>query len=168
MLIPLIAAVDFMNFTYAKHPCPENVPVPAVMRKGSFSFEDRTMGTGFDLHVSSVKEGALRPGTRQAVVVIACDFPVGGTSAAYVYDAHGTAATLLGQVASADWGSDWGAGPSTIGVRFANRLLYVDQCKSNDCGVRTVTTYALRAGKLVKTAVRSYMSERRGRSPALA
>jgi hypothetical protein len=150
MLAPLLLAVDFMNFTYATNPCAHNVPVPAVMRKGSFSYFDQKMGAGFDLHVVTVYEGSLQAGTRQAVVVLACDFPVGGTAAAYAFDERGGAAVMLAQVATADWGPDWGAGPSSIHVRFAKAFLYVDQCKDNDCNLNVVTTYALRGGKLAK------------------
>jgi hypothetical protein len=150
MIAPLLLAVDFMNFTYATNPCSKNVPVPVVMERGSFSYFDKDMGAGFDLHVSFVKEGSLAPGTRQAVVVIACDFPVGGTAAAYVFSESGTTASFLSNVASANWGPDWGAGPDSIHVRFENSFLYVDACKEDECNDYLVTTYALRHGKLVK------------------
>lgn len=150
MIASLLLAVDFMNFTYATNPCAKNVPVPVVMRKGEFSYFDKSMAVGFDLHVDSVKEGSLASGTRQAVVVLACDFPVGGTAAAYLFDERKNAAVLLGQVASANWGADWGAGSDSIHVRFANRLLYVQQCKEDDCTAMTRTKYRLRSGKLAK------------------
>jgi hypothetical protein len=149
MIGPLLLAVDFMNLTYRTNPCAQNVPVPVVMRRGSFSYFDDKMGAGFDLGVRSVKEGSLQAGTRQAVVVIACDFPVGGTAAAYVFGERGTTAVPLGKVASADWGGDWGNGPDSIRVRFAQRRLYVDQCVGNRCASRRSATYALRGGKLV-------------------
>lgn len=154
-LLPLLLAVDFMNFTYATNPCAQNVPVPVVMRKGAFSYFDRQMGTGFDLHVDAVTEGSLAAGTRQAVVVIACDFPVGGTAAAYVYDERKGGAVMLGQVGTADWGGDWGRGPASIHVRFANRFLYVDRCKDNACAMNVVTTYALRGGRLTTVFVQT-------------
>ncbi len=113
-----------MNFTYATNPCASNVPVPVVMRRGAFSYFDQKMAAGFDLHVAAVKKGSLRAGTRQAVVVIACDFPVGGTAAAYLFDERKDKAVPLGKVGSADWGVDWGAGPDSIHLRFANGLLY--------------------------------------------
>ena len=150
MIAPLLVAVDFMNFTYATNPCYKNVPVPAVMRRGDFSYFDNKMRAGFDLHVSSVKEGSLAPGTRQAVVVIACDFPIGGTAEAYAFSERGRSAVLLSHVASANWGGDWGAGPDSIHVRFTKRFLYVDACKDDDCTMNLVATYALRNGKLVK------------------
>jgi hypothetical protein len=156
MILPFLLAVDFLNFTYATSPCSKNVPVPVVMRKGFFAYFDEKMGAGFDLHVDSVKQGSLQPGTRQAVVVIACDFPVGGTATAYLFDERGDAAVPLGQVGSADWGPDWGAGPSSIHVRFANRFLYVDQCKDNSCAMNVVTTYALRGGRLAKVFVQTH------------
>jgi len=143
-------AIDFMNFTYRTNPCANNVPVPVVMRKGQFSYLDKKMGAGFDLRVDSVEEGNLQPGTRQAVVVLACDFPVGGTAAAYLFDERKGAAVLLGQIGSADWGPDWGRGPSSIHVRFAKHLLYVDQCDRPECTGKVRTTYALRGGKLVR------------------
>jgi hypothetical protein len=150
MLAPLLLAVDFMNFTYPTNPCAQNVPVPVVMRKGSFSYFDGKMGAGFDLHVDAVKEGTLQAGTRQAAVVVACDFPVGGTAAAYLFDERKNGAVLLGRIATADWGPDWGAGPDSIHVRFANRLLYVSQCKDSDCTTSVRSTYALRGRKLKK------------------
>lgn len=156
MIAPLLLAVDFMNFTYAKNPCSNNVPVPAVMTKGTFSYFDGKMGTGFDLHVVTVKHGSLAPGTRQAVVVIACDFPVGGTAEAYAYSDSGGSAVLLGAVASANWGGDWGRGPDAIHIRFANRFLYVDACKEDDCTSYVVKTFALRNGKLVKVYERTH------------
>ena len=149
MIVPLLLAVDFMNFTYATNPCAKNVPVAAVMRRGSFSYFDRKMAAGFELHVDSVSKGSLRDGTRQAVVVLACDFPHGGTAAAYLFDERKDAAVLLARVATADWGGDWGNGPSSIHVRFAHHFLYVDQCKDIDCTLGEATTYALRGGKLV-------------------
>jgi len=158
-MIAYFLAVDFMNFTYRANPCAQNVPVPVVMRRGSFSYFDEKMGTGFDLGVRLVKEGSLKAGTRQAVVVIACDFPVGGTAAAYAFDERGNTAVLLANVATANWGADWGAGPDSIHVRFANHLLYVDQCGSTACDVRKVTTYALRGPKLTA------LSSRRARPP---
>ncbi len=152
MIVALLGAVDFMNFTYATNPCWANVPVAAVMRRGSFSYFDPKMAAGFDLHVDSVKEGSLQAGTRQAVVVLACDYPVGGTAAAYVFAERNAGAVFLAQVAVANWGADWGSGPSSIHVRFANQRLYVDQCDDTDCTKRAQTTYALRAGKLTKVA----------------
>ena len=150
MIAPLLLAVDFMNFTYATNPCAKNVPVPVVMRKGEFSYFDKSMAVGFDLHVDSVKEGSLASGTRQAVVVLACDFPVGGTAAAYLFDERKNTGVLLGQNATANWGADWGAGPDSIHVRFVNRLLHVEQCKDDDCTSTTRTKYHLRGGKLEK------------------
>jgi len=143
-------ATDFLNFTYATNPCASNVPVAAVMRKGRFSYFDPKMGAGFDLHVASVKEGSLQPGTRHAVVVIACDFPVGGTAAAYLFAEHGRGATLLGRVGAANWGPDWGRGPDSIGVRFAKNLLHVDDCKDPACTTMAATKYALRRGALTR------------------
>lgn len=156
MIASLLLAVDFMNFTFATNPCKSNVPVPVVMRKGQFSYFDQKMGAGFDLHVDSVVTGSLQAGTRQAVVVVACDFPVGGTAAAYVFDERGSGAVLLGQVGAANWGGDWGAGPSSIHVRFAKSFLYVDDCKDTECTQNLVTTYALRGGKLTKVYVETH------------
>ncbi len=150
MIAPLLLAVDFMNFTYATNPCFKNVPVPVVMQRGYFSYFDQKMGAGFDLHIAAVKEGSLAPGTRQAVVVIACDYPVGGTAEAYAFGEHGNSAVVLADVASANWGPDWGAGPDSIHVRFTTRFLYVDACQNDECTMYLATTYALRNGKLVK------------------
>lgn len=138
MLAPLVLAVDFANFTYATNPCFENVPVPVVMRHGEFSYVDKNAAS-FDLRVDSVRRGSLRTGTKQAVVVLACEFPVGGTAAAYVFDVRGNSARLLGKVAEADWGADWGSGPDSIHVRFAGHVLYVN-------GAR----YMLKSGRLVR------------------
>lgn len=162
MFVPLALAVDFLNFTYATNPCAANVPVPAVMRKGSFSYFDSKMGTGFDLHVVSVVHGSLRSGARQAVVVLACDFPIGGTAAAYLFDERAGGAALLAKVGGADWGGDWGRGPGSIHVRFANRLLYVDQCAESACAMNVVTTYALRGGKLAKVNVQRHAARTDG------
>jgi len=138
VIAPFLLAADFMNFTYATNPCYKNVPVPAVMRKGSFSYFDQKMG------------GSLTPGSQQAVVVLVCDFPVGGTAEAYVFNDRGASAAILGDVASANWGPDWGAGPNSIHVTFKNRFLYVDACKNDECTTNLVTTYVLRNGRLVK------------------
>jgi hypothetical protein len=63
---------------------------------------------------------------------------------------------LLAQVGAANWGGDWGAGPSSIHVRFAKNFLYVDDCKDTDCTLNLVTTYALHAGKLTKVYVETH------------
>ncbi len=149
-MIQLFLAVDFMNFTYKTNPCASNVPVPAVMRHGDFSYFDEKMGAGFDLHVRTIREGSLQTGTRQAVVVLTCNFPVGGTAAAYLFDERNGTAVLLAQVASADWGGDWGQRPSSIHVRFAKHRLSVEQCADSECKTNTTTTYELRGGKLAK------------------
>ena len=161
-LLPLLLAADFMNFTYATNPCATNVPVPVVMRKGAFSYFDKQMGAGFDLRVAAVKEGSLAAGTRQAVVVVACDYPVGGTAAAYLFDERKNGAVMLGQVGAANWGSDWGSGPASIHLRFANRFLYVDQCKDTTCAQNIVTTYALRGGRLTKVFEQTHAPRRDG------
>ena len=154
MMLPFLLAVDFMNFTYATNPCAANVPVPVVMRRGNFSYFDPKMGAGFDIHVAAVTKGSLQTGTRQAVVVLACDFPVGGTSAAYLFDERASGAALLARVATADWGADWGQGPSSIRVRFAKHLLHVTQCADNGCTVTATTTYALHGGRLSNVGTR--------------
>jgi hypothetical protein len=156
MIVPLLLAVDFMNFNYSAIPCSSNVPPPALIRKGSYSYFDQNMGTGFDVSVNSVKQGSLRAGTQQAVVVLACHYPIGGTAGAYAFDIRGDRAVLLGEVGSADWGGDWGAGPSSIHIRFANHFLYVDTCKDTHCETSEVRTYALRGGKLVKVYVQTH------------
>ena len=155
MIVPLLLAVDFMNFNYSHLPCSSNVPPPALIRKGSYSYFDQKMGAGFDVSVDSVKQGSLRAGTQQAVVVLVCQYPVGGTAEAYAYDIRGNTAVLLANVGGANWGPDWGAGPSSIHVRFANGFLYVTTCKDTDCNANEVRTYALRGGKLVKVYVKS-------------
>jgi len=152
MIAPLLLAADFMNFTYATNPCYKNVPVPAVMEKGSFSYFDKNMGAGFDLRVDSVKKGSLAPGTQQAVVTIVCDFPVGGTAEAYVFSDNGATAAPLGDVAIANWGPDWGAGPNSIHAVFKDRYLYIDACNDDDCTTNISTTYALKNGKLIKVS----------------
>lgn len=149
MILLLIVAVDFLNFNYSVSPC-SNVPAPVLMRKGSYSYFDEKMGAGFDIFLRSVKKGSLQAGTQQAVVVLSCDFPIGGTAQAFAYDMRGNTAALLGTVGGANWGGDWGAGPDSIHITFRNKLLYVDSCKDDDCTQREVRTYALRAGKLVK------------------
>lgn len=156
MIVPVLPAVDFMNFTYATNPCSADVPVAAVMRNGSFSYFDRKMGAGFSLRVDSVTEGSLREGTRQALVVLACDFPVGGTAAAYVFDERKSGTVLLANVGAANWGPDWGRGPNSIQARFANHFLYVDQCLDVGCTLAIVTTYALREGKLTNVFVQKH------------
>ena len=107
------------------------------------------MGSGFDVFVRGVVRGSLRAGTQQAVVTIACDYPVGGAAEAYAYDVQGDAAVLLGSVGSASWGPDWGRGPTSIHVRFANNILYVTDCKDTECATNETKKYALRGKKLV-------------------
>ncbi|MBV8366159.1 MAG: hypothetical protein JO194_06640 [Candidatus Eremiobacteraeota bacterium] len=155
MIVAFLVAVDFMNFDYTSLPCSSNVPPPARVRKGSYSYFDQKMGTGFDVNVESVKHGSLRAGTEQAVVVLSCQFPIGGTAAAYAYDVHGDSATLLGEVGEANWGGDWGAGPDSIHIRFANDKLYVDSCKGDDCRARELRTYVLRGQKLIKISAQT-------------
>lgn len=152
MIVPLLFAVDFMNFTYKTNPCVSNVPVAVVMRKGEFSYLDKKMAVSFYLSVDSVKRGSLQKGTHQAAVALECDYPVGGTASTYLFDEHGDRAVLLGEIATADWSADWGEGPRSMQVRFANNLLYVQQCADPDCTKKTRTIYALRAGKLTKVS----------------
>ena len=148
MVLPWLLAVNFMNFKYYHIPCSDNVPVPAAVRNGKFSHTDRREASEFPVYVTSVKEGSLHAGTRQAVVTLACDFPVGGTSAAYLYNVHGDAATFVAKAGEANWGGDWGAGPSQIRVRFTQRFLYVDSCGDDDCSTKIVRTYAYRGGRI--------------------
>jgi hypothetical protein len=63
MILPLLLIVDFMNFTYTKLPCSTNVPPPAIVRKGSYSYYDKQMGSGFDVFVRGVVRGSLSKGT---------------------------------------------------------------------------------------------------------
>jgi hypothetical protein len=116
---------------------------------------DKATAAGFDIYVDSVKEGTLKPGTRQAVVVMECEFPVGGTAAAYAFDERQTHAVLLRQVGTANWGPDWGAGPSSITIRFAENRLHVEDCADDDCTAKRETTYALKRNKLVQISVRT-------------
>ena len=147
-MLPLLLAVDFMNFNHHQIPCRGNVPVPARMRKGKYTYLDQKMTVSFDVYVTSVKEGSLYSGTRQAVVTVGCNFPVGGTSEAYLYDLRGGEATFVRTVGEANWGGDWGAGPSQIHVRFRNRLLYVDSCDGDPCETSVVKTFASRGGRI--------------------
>ena len=145
--------VDYRNFTYATNPCAANVPVPAVMRDGAFSYFDRTMGAGFSLSVVTIVRGSLQPGTQQAVVVLRCDFPIGGTAAAYVFAERGDgSAKPLGKVADANWGAEWGAGPAAIQAQFAHGRLIVSACANTACTQKATTSYELRAGKLIRTS----------------
>lgn len=153
MIVPLLMAVDFMNFNYSQVPCPGNVPPPALIRNGSYSYSDPHTGGEFEVRVDSVKRGSLSADTNQAVVVLLCEFPIGGTSKAYAYDIRGATAVYLGTVAGADWGGDWGCAPFSIKICFANKILYADTCKNNNADDREVTTYALRNGKLVKVGL---------------
>ncbi len=157
MILALVLAVDFMNFNYSATPCP-NVPPPVLIRKGTYSYYDQKMGTGFDIFVRNVKLGSLRARTQQAVIVLSCDFPIGGTAEAFAYDIRGNAAVPLGAVGSANWGGDWGEGPDSIHITFRSNLLYVDSCKDDDCTTREVRTYGLRSGKLVKLFVQTHKS----------
>lgn len=150
MIVPFLFAVDFMNFLYKANPCSANVPSPVPMRAGKFTYVDNKMGSEFDLYVQSVKEGSLKRGTRQAVVIIACDYPVGGTASAYLYDERGRTAVLIREVGTANWGPDWGGRPDSIHVRFADAVLYVEQCADTECNAYTKSRYAFRHGKLMK------------------
>lgn len=146
--------VDFQNFTYAVHPCAANIPVAAIVRSGSFDYFDPKMGQGFTISVVSVVQGSLRAGTQQAAVILSCQFPIGGTASAYLFDLSGNAATLLGKIADANWGGDWGAGPSSIHIAFANDVLTVAECANDECQTTRTSTYALRDGKLVNLTVK--------------
>lgn len=148
-MLPFFLAIDFMNFTYTTNPCPQNVPVAVRMRKGEFSYVQKITDVEFILHVDSITQGSLQPGMRQAVVVMACDFPLGGTAAAYVFDERGKNAVLLDPVASANWGADWGCGPDSIKVRFASRVLRVQQCSDSHSRTKR-TNYVLRNGRLIR------------------
>lgn len=158
MILPLVFFVDFMNFDYAQIPCSSNVPPPALVRNGSYPYFDQKMGAGFDVYVVGVHRGSLRAGTQQAIVVLACQFPIGGTARAYAYDIRGKSATLLGDVGATDWGADWGARPTSIHITFDKRFLYVDSCENSDCTMSELRTYALRAGKLIKVRAQTHQT----------
>ena len=151
----MLLAVDFMNYTYATNPCTTNVPVRAVMRSGSFYYEDPQMGQAFTVTVKSVQRGSLQPGTHQALVVLQCEFPIGGTAAAYVFDEQKTGAVLLRKIAVANWGGDWGD-PNGIKATFGRERLVVDSCQDDYCELKASKTYALHAGKLVLLSMRTY------------
>ena len=155
---PAAAGVDFMNFTYKVNPCGSSdgktPPPPVAMQKGK-AFYAIAVDAGFDLQVERLVEGSLAPGTRQAVVVISCHYPVdGGAAGAYLFEERNTTARFVQQVGEAQWGGDWGEPSETIHIRFANGFLYVDQCKSVTHCIEgsdfVVTTYARRDGKIVK------------------
>jgi hypothetical protein len=132
------------------HPCAGNVPIAAAVRGGRFSYFDKKMGQGFTISIVSVKEGTLGAGTRQAAVILSCEFPIGGTASAYLFDIHMNTATLLAKIADANWGGDWGAGPDSIHITFSNNVLSVASCANDACDKNALTRYALRGGKLTK------------------
>ena len=111
--------------------------------------------------MDAVKTGSLRAGTLQAVVVLECQFPIGGTAERYAYDVRGNTAVLLRDVDGAAWGGDWGGGPSSIHIRFAKRFLYVDTCEDSDRNKSEIGTNSLHGGKLVKV----HLQIHRMRSP---
>jgi streptogramin lyase len=153
------AAVDFKNFTYRAHPCSGNVPSAAVVRGGSFDYVDQKMAQGFTISVRSVTEGSLAAGTRQAVVILSCQFPIGGTASAYLFGVHGKTATLLAKIADADWGGDWGAGPDSIDLTFAKNVLTVGACANPSCDKSALTKFTLRGGKLVKLSAKTVRTQ---------
>ncbi len=63
---------------------------------------------------------------------------------------------MLGDVATANWGADWGAGSDSIHITFKNRLLYIDACKDNDCTTNIVTTYTLKNGRFLKVYAQTH------------
>jgi hypothetical protein len=69
----------------------------------------------------------ILPLLQQAVVTIACDYPVGGTAEA---------------------GARIGAAVQ-VHVRFTNNVLYVTDCKDSECTANETKRYALHAEKLV-------------------
>ena len=161
MLVPFLLAVDFMNFTYAvkPNPCGANQTTALVMRKGTFSYKDPqpTSDAEYATFVRGVTEGTLVTRQKHAVVVISCDYPAdGGAAGAYLYAETKAGATLVARVGSASWGTDWGAGPQSIHVRFQKNLLYVDQCKNIDCTLNVVTTYAIKNGNLTKVYIETH------------
>lgn len=140
-------AVDFKNFTYRDNPCRK---APITVKDGSFSYFDNMVGNGLELHVFSVVRGSLRAGTRQAAVTLACDFPVGGASSAYLFDIHGGTAKLIAKVADAAWAPDWGIGPRAIQAKFKNGILTVTGCANPDCHSTSLVRYTIRNGKVAK------------------
>jgi len=140
----LAPAVDFENYTYRVTPCNPGAITTHAGQGEQFS-DDKTQS--FDAYVEQVVFGELA-GRSFAVVRLSCSFPVGSSSAAYLYAINGHSATYLRTIATADPGEGhmmkgW------IHIRFAHNLLYVDRCVStDDCTHGIVTTYAMRAGKV--------------------
>lgn len=79
-----------------------------------------------------------------------------GTAEVFAYDIRGNTAVPLGEIGGANWGGDWGRGPDSIHITFRSNFLYVDSCKDDECAMREVRTYALRADKLVKVYVQTH------------
>ena len=154
MLWPLLLAVDFLNFTYPVNPCSDTV-VPIVVKKGDFSYWDSQANNGLDVIVEAVHEGSIAPATRQAVVVLTCQLPIGGGAEAYLFDERGNKAILFGKVGDAKWGPDWGSGPQSIVVKFTSGRLDVTSCARPDCETVTQGTYALRSGKLARIGLKT-------------
>jgi hypothetical protein len=80
---------------------------------------------------------------------------------AYLFNERGKTAALIGPVGSSvSWptvikGYE-DACKDSFQVRFANPLLYVDECKGSDQTARLLTSYTLRAGKLTKVSTQTH------------
>ena len=157
---PFWLALDFMNFTYAKNSGRRrNVPVPVVMRKGTFSDFDKGMGTRVSTSTSPpAKEGSLRSGTR--VKPSSCWRAISRSAerrrricSTSAQDGAGTArAGRRGQLRRR-LGTRAGLQSH---VRFAKGFLYVEtHAGTISCTMNLVTTYVLRAGKLTKVFVQT-------------
>lgn len=142
MIAALFLTIDLLNFSHPETPC--SLKPPVTFDGGEYQERPQTAS------VDSVKQGSLRAGTQQALVVMSCTLEDGATKAvAYLYDLRDDSAKLLGRVAGTIWGID----SDSIHAGFANRLLYVDTCKDSECTVREFRTYSLRGDRLVKTVV---------------
>lgn len=152
--------VDFKNSTYSNTPCGDQ----KVAVNNGLAWYDRG-DVQFQVSVGSVKYGSLKPGTRQALVMLTCKFPVGSTSALHLYDVGATGPKDLGVLATAD--ADSGYAVDWVYTNFKNGLLYVDRCDwaSDACKTSIVTTYALRNGKLTKVYETHHPTPRRSPSP---
>ncbi len=147
---------DFNNFTYHVHACSSQAG-DVTVRNGEARGVD--LEGHFDLYVNWVKFGSMKAGTRQALVEQNCSPPHGNHSELFVYDVTGSPPKLLGTLATNDYyGEGSGTGVEWVRTRFAKGYLYVDVCDLDssghgDCKTSTVTTYALRGGKLVTVNV---------------
>lgn len=140
--------VDFGNRSYAKTPCNGT---PATMHDGRYTYSEQVAVTSIDASIQQVTPGNVS-GSKLASVVWQCAPPKGCYNEVSLYSVSTGTPALMAKLGSLYDGcpdpDEW------FRVRFTPKFVYADV--RNQGNNWTVTTYALRGGKLAAVFVKHH------------